>query len=339
LAALAPCSRRHRCDGLSRWVAEAHASGHAVFEHRRLTRHGIEFPALVDVTTIRDESGEPEYRFATVQDLTPVRATEAALRRRADEVRTSNEDLLRFAYAASHDLAEPLRGVRGFAQLLKSEYHDKLDANGQRFIHHIVSGAERMQELIGALLAYSRAGRLDIERSVVETGRLCGEAIARRASEIERAGATIEVDELPTLAAPRGLSHVFYHLVDNALLFRSDSPPKVHVFAKKCEGSWEFAVRDNGIGIAPEYTDRVFNVFERLHSRDDYPGSGMGLAIVKRIVEQAGGRVRLESEVGAGSTFSFTLPDTVEAGSEPAGTVGARPPAKSPSGRSTEPST
>jgi PAS domain S-box-containing protein len=305
--------------GLARWVGEANASGHVAFEHRRMTRHGIEFPALVDITAIRNEEGDPEYRFVTVQDLTAVRATETALRQRAAEVRSSNEDLLRFAYAASHDLAEPLRAVRGFAQLLQSEYHDELDANGQRFVGHIVAGAQRMQELISDLLAYSRAGRLEVERTSVETERLFDEAIAKLSKVIEQTGAEVTHEGLPTIVAPRAINHVFFHLLTNALTFQTEEKPKIHVSATERDGAWEFAMRDNGIGIAEEYWDRVFGAFERLHSRAEYPGSGIGLAIVKRIVEQAGGRVRVQSVLGEGSTFYFSLPREGEKGSQVTG--------------------
>jgi light-regulated signal transduction histidine kinase (bacteriophytochrome) len=221
----------------------------------------------------------------------------------------SNKDLERFAYVASHDLQEPLRVITGFIGLLQRRYTDKLDAKGEEFIRFVVEASQRMQQLITELLDYARVGR---ERRVdaVDVSRLVNAVLLNLRKSIEETRAVITVDPLPTVMAnTRELSQVFQNLIGNAIKFRrEDVPVTIHIGSRKKEGQWVFFVRDNGIGIAADQCDRIFEVFQRLHARDAYAGTGIGLAIVRKVAEEHGGAVWVESEIGKGSTFHFSLP-------------------------------
>jgi PAS domain S-box-containing protein len=231
------------------------------------------------------------------------------LRQTADELTRSNEDLGQFAYVASHDLQEPLRMVTGFVQLLQKKYGGKLDADADKFIEHAVDGAKRMQTLINDLLAYSRVGTSSREPTPTDAGAAIKQALGNLRTSIEEASAEVTHGELPTVHADGGqLAQIFQNLIGNALKFRSASTPKIHVEACREDGHWRFSVRDNGIGIAPEFQDRIFLIFQRLHTRRQYPGTGIGLAICKKIVDRHGGQIWVESQSGQGATFYFTLP-------------------------------
>ncbi len=236
---------------------------------------------------------------------------ERRVQERTAELVQSNQDLEQFAYVASHDLQEPLRMVASYVQLLEMNYKDKLDDNARQFIAYAVEGAIRMQSLIKDLLAYARVstqGRLP--------GPVDGETVLRQVldnlkMDIEETHATITHDPLPTVTADQTqLIQVFQNLIGNALKFRKeDESPKIHVGAEHRSREWLFSVEDNGIGIEPQYHDRVFTLFQRLHPRQKFPGTGIGLTIVKRIIERHGGKIYIESNVGEGTTFYFTLPD------------------------------
>jgi PAS domain S-box-containing protein len=264
-------------------------------------------PALIELMgTIGAQLGGFIQRMQAQGELA---VTAAELRDRAAELERSNADLEQFAYVASHDLSEPLRMVAGFAQLLQKRYEGRLDADADEFIGYTVDGVNRMQALIDDLLAFSRVGR---DR---ELGDVDAELVARRALEalsasLAETGADVEIGDLPTVRGDeRELGQLFQNLISNAVKFHGDEPPRVWVTAEAEAGGaeWRFAVADNGIGIEPRHAERIFKMFQRLHGRDDYPGTGVGLAICKKIVEHHGGRLWVEPNVDGGSVFKFTL--------------------------------
>ena len=224
------------------------------------------------------------------------------------DLKRSNEDLKQFAYVASHDLQEPLRKVAAFCQLLHDEYGDRLDNDARNYINHAVDGALRMRALIQDLLTYSRIEIQGKPLEPTDADDACAEAIRNLTVTIEEAAAEVTRDRLPVVNADRDqLARLFQNLIGNAIKYRGDQPPRIHVWAADADGQWEFRVRDNGIGIDPQYFERVFVIFQRLHAREEYAGTGIGLAVCKRIVERAGGRIWVESKLGAGSVFCFTL--------------------------------
>ncbi|AXB48512.1 sensor histidine kinase [Amycolatopsis albispora] len=234
----------------------------------------------------------------------------AELKRAQDELQRSNSDLEQFAYVASHDLQEPLRKVASFCQLLQRRYQGQLDERGDQYIDFAVDGARRMQALINDLLAFSRVGRKTGEMAEVDTAKLVGQAMRNVEAVVEETGATITHGELPVVHGETSLlTGVFQNLLSNALKFRGEDPPEVRIEAERDGDDWVFSVTDNGIGIEPEYADRIFAIFQRLHPKSAYPGTGIGLAMCRKIVEYHGGRIWLDTDPPAGHTrFRFTLP-------------------------------
>jgi signal transduction histidine kinase len=231
------------------------------------------------------------------------------LERYALELEHSNRELQQFAYIASHDLQEPLRMVTSYVQLLEKRYGGQLDADADEFIAFAVDGARRMQELIRGLLAYSRVGSHAEPFRPSDAQYALDQALANLQVAIRECDAIVTHDPMPTVTAdPTQLMQLLQNLIGNALKFRGDRTPEIHVGAEYRDKAWLFSVRDNGIGIEPQYTERIFVIFRRLHTREEYPGAGIGLAICKRIVERHGGRIWVETEPGEGSTFYFTLP-------------------------------
>jgi light-regulated signal transduction histidine kinase (bacteriophytochrome) len=238
-------------------------------------------------------------------------------------LRQSNDDLNQFAYAASHDLQEPLRMVSLYSQMLQRRYGSRLDADADEFISYIVGGAKRMEQLLRDLLAYSQTGSSS-EGPIypVDCAGAMQQVVLNLQASIEQNRATVTWDPLPVVDAHEiRVVQLLQNLISNAVKYRSNVPPLIHVSAERCEGDWRFSVRDNGIGIDPEYAQEVSRIFRRLHGQD-YPGTGIGLAICQRIVERYGGRIWLESALGRGSIFHFTLPaataEPVSAGAQPA---------------------
>lgn len=228
---------------------------------------------------------------------------------RTAELQRSNEELQQFAYVASHDLQEPLRMVASYVRLLAKRYQGKLDAEADEFIRYAVEGATRMKELIDDLLAYSRAGTQEQDIATIDCGVVLQRVLNDLRAAIEESGAEVTHDPLPCIMADEvRLRQVFQNLLGNALKFRSQAPPRIHIGVERDATHWIFAVRDNGIGIDPQHAERIFVLFQRLHTKDKYPGTGMGLAICKRIVERHHGRIWLESQPGVGTTFFFSLP-------------------------------
>lgn len=229
-----------------------------------------------------------------------------------EDLRRSNADLEQFAYVASHDLREPLRNVANYTELLAQRYRDQLDEKANKYIHYATDGARRMQQLVDDLLAYSRVGSQGGHLRPVDASKVLHAAVESLGEAIRESGATIDVSgTLPVVLADESqLLQLFQNLVANAIKFRSDSAPKISVQATFRNGRWVFALKDNGIGIDMRYADRIFQMFQRLHDKTRYEGSGIGLAIAKRIVERHGGQIWFESSRGTGTTFFFTMPST-----------------------------
>jgi PAS domain S-box-containing protein len=242
-------------------------------------------------------------------DITERKQGEIALREAHEELKRSNAELEQFAYVASHDLQEPLRMVSSYTQLLLRRFGERFDGDAREFMGYIVDGAARMKQLIEDLLAYSRVGTKGKEFREVAVEETLRRAVSNLRAAIEEASAAVTWDALPSVAADDlQLTQLFQNLIGNALKFRAASVPRIHVSSKEKENEWQFVVRDNGIGIEPQYFERIFMVFQRLHNKVEYPGTGIGLAICKKVVERHGGRIWVESRPGDGSAFHFTLP-------------------------------
>ncbi len=243
------------------------------------------------------------------QALRTAQMAENSLKKAMTELQQSNQDLEQFAYVASHDLQEPLRMVSSFTQLLQKRYQGKLDQDADEFIQFAVDGAIRMQQLINDLLSYSRVATRGKPPEPVDLNITLGTVRANLHASIAESAALVTNDPLPTVIAdPLQMAQLLQNLIANAVKFRGDAPPRVHLSAQETDKEWIVSVRDNGIGIDPEFFQRIFVVFQRLHSGVKYPGSGIGLAICKKIVERHAGSIRIESTLGEGANFIFTIP-------------------------------
>ncbi|MGP0089814.1 MAG: sensor histidine kinase [Xanthobacteraceae bacterium] len=268
---------------------------------------GTEFPVEVGLNPIQSPDGL--IVLAVIVDISERKRVEEVLATQTRELQRSNAELEQFAYVAAHDLQEPLRMVMSYAELLGERYRGQLDARADKYIHYAVEGAKRMQQLVNDLLAYSRVGTQGKPLRPTPSGAILDQVLRGLRQAIEEAGADVRHGALPTINADEvQLAQLFQNLVGNALKFRSERTPRVSVAAKREGGEWLFSVEDNGIGIEKEYLERVFQMFQRLNERGKYEGSGIGLAIAKRIVERHGGRIWFDSRVGTGTTFYFTLP-------------------------------
>jgi light-regulated signal transduction histidine kinase (bacteriophytochrome) len=226
-----------------------------------------------------------------------------------EELSRSNEELEQFAYVSSHDLKEPLRMITIYLQLLQKRYQGNLDDKVDKYIHFAVDGAFRMQNLINDLLEYSQVTRNASEPEPMNCEFILNQILSNLRMIIEENKATISYNTLPdVIVDSTQLGQVFQNLILNGRKFHSEETPKIHIAAKKKETKWIFSVQDNGIGIDSQYSEKIFEIFKRLNNREEYAGTGIGLAICKRIVERHGGRIWVESELGKGSTFYFTLP-------------------------------
>jgi PAS domain S-box-containing protein len=256
------------------------------------------------------EDGRIAGAVFTFKDITERKQAEEERERLISDLGRSNRELEQFAYVASHDLQEPLRMVASYVQLLQKRYKGKLDVKADQYIHFAVDGALRMQKLIEGLLAYSRITRRGADFRTVDTNHIFSQAVSNLSAAIQDSMAIITKDHLPAVPGDENqLIQLFQNLIGNAMKFRKpDTPPLVHVSAKRGEAEWIFSVRDNGIGISPEYYDRVFLIFQRLHTRQEYPGTGIGLALCKRIIERHNGHIWVESVPGEGTIFFFTIP-------------------------------
>ncbi len=228
---------------------------------------------------------------------------------RTSELQRANEELREFGFAASHDVREPLRTVASYAQLLHRRFEDQFDEDAKEFMSYIVDSVHRMDALLSDLLVYSQQlNAVDQVLSVVNTEAVLAGVLLSLDSSIRESGAEITSDPLPQVTSDFAqLSRLFQNLISNSIKYRSEEKPRVHITAKEQDNAWLFSFEDNGLGIDPQYHKQIFGVFKRLHGRQ-YPGTGIGLALVKRIVERQGGRIWVESEAGKGATFRFTLP-------------------------------
>jgi PAS domain S-box-containing protein len=275
-----------------------------------LASDGTEHHVYVVKTPVHDSSDKVIGTQILFMDITARVRAEQALRRTAAELEQSNIELQQFAYIASHDLRAPLRGISGFAHFLQQDYQGKIDATADEYLDQIVTGAQRMQQLINDLLAYSRVESRSRPFVPVNLAEMFDDAVDLLRAEIEDAGGQVTRGELPTVLGDRAqLSQLLQNLIGNGLKYHDDAPPLVQVTAERNESGWKLAVRDNGIGIEAKHHERIFEIFLRLHTNDKYPGTGIGLAVCRRIVLRHGGRLWVESQIGHGSTFYFTLPD------------------------------
>jgi len=286
---------------LHRLAAEARRVADGDFEHE------VSLTGPKEVTSLAADVNRMRERI--LQELSATQHANTVLQAHAEELERSNSELEQFAYIASHDLQEPLRKVASFTQLLQRRYAGQLDARADQYIEFAVDGAKRMQALINDLLFYSRVGRSAREPALVSSDAALTQARNNLAAAMEETGATVETGHLPlVLAELTLLTAVFQNLLSNALKFRSGKPPRIVITTSRDGPFWRFSFADNGIGIEPEYAERIFVIFQRLHERSAYPGTGIGLAMARKIIEYFGGRIWLDTTCTEGSRFLFTLP-------------------------------
>ncbi len=280
-------------------------------EYQFVAKNGEVFDVLMSAIQDKDPAHGTARSMAVIVDISDRKATEGQLADTVAQLKRSNRDLEQFAYLASHDLQEPLRMVSSFTELLSLEYNERLDAKGREYLHFAHDGAVRMSALIQDILAYSRIGR-DMDMSgAVDLNHVVSAAVGKLSALIEETSAMVSHGALPTVRGNAAmLAVLFQNLINNALKYRSDQAPLVDIVATRQEGAWLLTVSDNGIGIDPRHHDRVFGLFKRLHTRSQYDGTGIGLAMCQRIVERHGGRIWVESELGEGSRFQITFPDS-----------------------------
>jgi PAS domain S-box-containing protein len=273
------------------------------------SKDGKDVWTYISASPVMDEIGNLLSSCALVYNITDRKEAEQQMLQLTEDLKRSNEELEQFAYVASHDLQEPLRAVTSYAQLLAQRYQENLDDRADKYINYIVDGATRMQQLINDLLAYSRLGTRGQEFEPADCNAAVKQSLCNLQIAIAETQAVITCDAMPTVMADESqLVQLFQNLIANGIKFCREDIPLIQIAAQRQEGEWLFSVRDNGIGIDPEYADRIFIIFQRLHGRREYSGTGIGLAMCKRIVERHGGRIWVESHEGKGATFYFTIP-------------------------------
>lgn len=277
-----------------------------------LRKDGSQFPVEIALSPLK--VGNTLLITAVIRDITRRHNLIQQIREKANALEASNAELEQFAYVASHDLQEPLRMVASYAQLLFRRNENKLDDDSKEFIDFLVDGAKRMQNLIDDLLSYSRVGKHEKAFDTVNTEEVLKRVLMTLGMQIEEHHVKVSYDKLPAVSADDvQLGQLFQNLIVNAIKFRSKRQPSVHIAAEVKENEVVFSVRDNGIGIQPEYQKRIFDIFQRLHSREEYPGTGIGLAICKKIVERHGGSIWVESEPEKGTVFYFSIKSQMKA--------------------------
>ncbi|MGA7615153.1 MAG: PAS domain S-box protein [Thermoanaerobaculia bacterium] len=279
------------------------------YETVRLRKNGEPIDVSVTISPIHDETGRVVGASKIARDITDRKRLEAEAWRRTEELARSNAELEQFAFVASHDLQEPLRGVVGCVELLQKRHGPQLNTDARELISLAVESSMRMQNLIEDLLEYSRVGRPHLEKRRVDLDGALDRALSSLAATIARTGAVVTRGELPVVSGDRRqLSQVFENLIGNAIKFRSECPLKIHISAQREREGWIISVADNGIGIETRFLEKIFGLFQRLHPRARYPGTGVGLPICRKVIERHGGRIWVDSTPGEGSTFSFLLP-------------------------------
>ena len=289
------------------------AAGSRVEHHesQRVRKDHSVVDVSVTISPIHGLAGTVIGASTAARNVTERKLAEANMLRQAEELRRSNAELEQFAYVASHDLAEPLRTISGYVELLARRYKGQIDEDADRFIAHTVEGCARMRQLIDDMLEFSRAGRAPQLTDDVEMSTIIDQVVANVTAALDEAGGTVEYGELPGVRAdPVQLSQLLQNLVANSVKFAvAGRPTRVRIGAERDDdGRWRISVADNGIGIESEYRDRIFGMFQRLHGREAYPGTGIGLAICLRIVQAHGGRIWVEDNEWGGATVCFTLP-------------------------------
>ena len=280
------------------------------YETKRRTKDGKILTVSLTVSPIRDSSGTIVGASKVARDITETERQAQALREANAALIRSNADLQQFAYSASHDLQEPLRMVSTYGELLQKKFSGTLGPKGDEYIGYMIQGALRMEQLLRDLRAYTQASMTGQEATEdIDAGEILDKALMNLGATINQSGASITRTDLPCVRMYEfQLEQVFQNLIGNAIRYRASAPPRIHVAAVQRGTEWLFSVQDNGIGIDPQYKEQIFGIFKRLHSTSEYPGTGMGLAICERIIQRSGGRIWVESEVGQGSTFFFTIP-------------------------------
>jgi PAS domain S-box-containing protein len=279
------------------------------YEYRIITKRAVIKWVMETVAPVSYQGRRAT--LGNLMDITERKQAEETLTRMVGEIGHSNTELEQFAYVVSHDLQEPLRMISSYTQLLAKRYHDKLDTTANDYINYAVDGAQRMRVLLNDLLDYSRLGTQGKPFQPTNYGDVLNQAMTNLKMAIEESGASVTHDYLPTLIADEGqLVQLFQNLISNAIKFCNQESPRIHVSAETKSGVWVFSVRDNGIGIDPQHAQRIFDIFKRLHTREEYSGTGMGLAICRKIVERHGGHIWVHPQPGEGSTFYFTIPVT-----------------------------
>jgi light-regulated signal transduction histidine kinase (bacteriophytochrome) len=280
------------------------------YQTKRKTKDGRILSVSLTVSPIRDATGKIVGASKVGRDVTELERNQAALSSANELLTRSNADLEQFAYSASHDLQEPLRMVLIYSEMLQKKFGGQLGARGDEYIGYIVDGAARMEQLLKDLRTFAQSSAFDTaEANELDANEVLRRSLGNLKAAIDSNEATVTYGNLPSLRIHEfQLEQLFQNLIGNAIRYRGAAPPQIHVAAQRCADFWTFSVRDNGIGIDPQYKEQIFGIFKRLHSAAQYAGTGMGLAICERITRRLGGRIWVESELGRGSTFFFALP-------------------------------
>jgi PAS domain S-box-containing protein len=294
----------HRRNFFSDPTARSMGAGRETLGRRK---DGSEFPVEIGLNPTKAETGLVV--LVAIVDITERKEAERLINAHAEELRRSNAELEQFAYVASHDLQEPLRMVTSYTELLAERYRSQLDERADKYIRYIVDGTRRMKQLINDLLAFSRLNTQAKPFEAIDCGLVIKQVLTGMKTSISESGAQVECKNLPVLyAEPTQIGRLFQNLISNAIKFHSDQTPVIRISAERSDGMWTFAVKDNGIGIDEAFSDRIFQMFQRLHGRDEYDGNGIGLALARKIVERHGGRIWFKSGSSGGTTFYFTMP-------------------------------